>query len=571
MKSLKKKHITLIALAGVLAVLILLYFLVIAPLMNENDDDPDEPVYVAEGEGLYYKMLLMYPKIESKDAISVTITNEHGTASFKNVINEDSAKKEFVLADYPTVKLNDINRSFLSVVTLNPQCFSNTPLRDCSPEMMASYGVTRETCKISYVVKYYENDVEKQHTVYVGDKTLSSNGTYFASVEGRNVIYEISSSLENCLTLAKEDFVSPTISESENADIIYNIERIMLGHSGDANPFIGIGATKYALEDSLTIKYTMKFPLKAKNVSANTNFTTTVMTNMLTSFVGDKVVAINPDEQTLEKYGLGEGAVKKYITFTEFSTTGDNGEQYTGAQYSFVISLVQDGEDGNKYYYTVTPPRSAKDAPLLVRFPAKGYEFLEEENSIKWVATNSVESGFSKYINADEGIGESGVKDMTIISNTEALSGFSDKFILNRLPHPSREGETILSVTSESGRYTFTDNIEATLSEDRNQFNMFYAMLVNYPMPSRFNTMSAEEKQAVKAQGKLLFSMEVTLNNGAVLKYDYYEIDAANVMCEFVDEKNTEPTIVFDTTREQINIIATALRQLISGEKVEQK
>ena len=59
------------------------------------------------------------------------------------------------------------------------------------------------------------------------------------------------------------------------------------------------------------------------------------------------------------------------------------------------------------------------------------------------------------------------------------------------------------------------------------------------------------------------------MNDGASRGYDYYKIDSANVMCEFFDEKITTPTVVFDTTVEHINILATALNQLISGEKVE--
>jgi hypothetical protein len=40
-------------------------------------------------------------------------------------------------------------------------------------------------------------------------------------------------------------------------------------------------------------------------------------------------------------------------------------------------------------------------------------------------------------------------------------------------------------------------------------------------------------------------------------------------MCEFFDEVITEPTIVFDTTLQHVNILATALDQLISGKQVE--
>ena len=83
--------------------------------------------------------------------------------------------------------------------------------------------------------------------------------------------------------------------------------------------------------------------------------------------------------------------------------------------------------------------------------------------------------------------------------------------------------------------------------------------------------MSEEEREALKTSENLLFSIRVKMKDGTELGYDYYKIDSANAMCEFFDDKNPEPRVVFDTTTEHINILATALKQLINGEKVERK
>ena len=158
----KNKKITLIVLCAVLLAVVLLYFFVIVPLMDE--DDPERPTLeTGEGEGNYYGYLMMYPEIAANDVISITVNNSHGSFTFDNRINEDTGKRTLALADYPRLKLSTSALSSLRVYTLNTQCRTNEPMRDCSPETMASYGVTRDTCQASYTVRFYEGEQEKEY------------------------------------------------------------------------------------------------------------------------------------------------------------------------------------------------------------------------------------------------------------------------------------------------------------------------------------------------------------------------------------------------------------------------
>ncbi len=563
----KKKKITIVVLSCLLVALIPIYFFVVAPLINQEDDPEDEPVFVGEGEALYYgKTLMMYPEIETKNIISITINNSSGQISFGTKISEESGNRVLVLADYPRLPLADMPMSSLRVYTLNTQCESNEPLRDCTPEQMAQYGVTEDTCKASYTIKYYENDVEKEHTVYIGNKTLSSSGSYFVGVKGRNVIYKIGSDLEAGLFISKTDFVNPLIASLYNdTDVVFEIERIMIGESSASLPFVGINATKdESKKDSISVDYSIQFPTNAVGVTASSDYIAKALSKLLVSFSGDKVVEIDPSDETLRKYGFGSDASTKVVSLRTFALK----------EYRYILSQKTRAEDGADYYYLLSEPATEKDVPLIIRIPATGYEFLESENAIKWVATNSVDSGFTKYIVADEEEGESGVREITIKTNTGALMGFEDTFILTYSPHPTDPSKNdVLKVTSASGRYTFEDNLEALYSEDRNQFNNFYAMLVNYPYPNRFNTMTDEQRQEAKQEEKLILSIRITLNDGTEMGYDYYKLDSASVMCEFFDENTPKesPKIVFDTTVEHIDILANALKQLINGEKVEKK
>ena len=560
----KKKKITVIVLSCLLVALIPIYFFVIAPLVNGDDSGDDEPPYVAEGESLYYgKTLMMYPEIEVNNLISLTINNEKGTVSFKTKISETSGKKFMALSDYPYLPLADMPMSSLRVYTLNTQCESNEPLRDCTPEQMAQYGVTEATCKASYTVKYYENNIEKEHTVYIGNKTLSSDGSYFVSVKGRNVIYKIGSALEEGLFISKVDFVNPLIASIySDTDVVFEIERIMIGDSNATLPFIGINATKdESKADSLTVDYAIQFPANAVGVTASANYISNALSKLLVSFTGDKVMEIDPDDETCKKYGFGTDAPTKVVSL----------RTYELQEYRFMMSQKMTGEDGVECYYLLTDVQKDTDVPLIIRIPATGYEFLESENAIKWLATNSVDAGFTKYINADNEEGESGVKQITIKTNTPSLKNFEETFFLEYSPHPTDSKKNdVLKVTSASGKYVFEDDLNAFYSEDRNQFNNFYAMLVTYPYPNRFNTMTDEEKAAAKKPENLVLSITVVLNDGTEMGYNYYKLDSASAMCEFYDENTPKdsPKIVFDTTIEHIDILSNALKQLINGEKV---
>ena len=573
MKLTKSKRTTIIvaSLAVLLVALVLVWFIVIKPLTEKETSTGRAPVTPEEGEGSLYGNLALYPKIEVKDVISISVYNEHykdEPLELISLLDPDTVTRELRLKKYPTLKLDDTAMSNLRVPVLMAGCISNEPIRDASEQKMAQYGVTPETCSASYTIKYYSGAEQLSHTVYVGDKSPNSLGAYFVAVEGRNVIYELSSILKDGLMVEKETFVSPLIlSLYSDTEAVFNVKRIMIGNSGSAVPYIGIDTSKQELDDVVNIKHKIIFPQNAVGVAADTNYVTDALSKLLVSFTGDRVVVIDPTEEQKVQYGVDANSTTKIIYIDTFSADGSGKSLDLGV----TLSQLQTDEDGNSYYYLLTSKEKDDDVPIIIRIPATEYAFLEEANAVKWVATNSIDAGFSKYIYANDQEGQSGVKDIEITMNTNALRGFHDKFTLMVTPRPDDETKTMLTVTSQSGLYTFTDDLTVETTTNRNQFNNFYAMLVNYPMPNRFNTMSDEERAQVKASGELVLSLRVTMKDGSELGYDYYKIDSANVMCEFFDENSTTPRIVFDTTVEHVNILGTALKQLINGEIVERK
>ncbi|MBO5374020.1 MAG: hypothetical protein J6A54_01055 [Clostridia bacterium] len=562
-KKAKKTTIITISLACVLVALIFVWIFAINPLLNKEEEEKPPFATPVGGESTYFGNLSLYPQIEVKDLISITVTNKNGTLNFISKLDEETVTRQIRLAEYPNLRLDESVLVNLRVPTLIAMCTSNQPLRDVTEQDKITYGTTPEECTVSFTVKYYDGAEQKEHTVYVGNKSLNSVSSYFVSVEGRDVIYELSSILEDGLMLEKTDYVSPLInSVYSEAEAVYNVKRIMIGNSKSELPFIGVQASKQELDDSISIKHTIQFPISANNVSADTTYLSSVLRALVINMSGDKVMAIDPDNETKKKYGVSAEDELKTIYIETFDDAS--------LELGIIISQLKEDENGEKHYYLLTDVLS-EGTSLIIRLSAETYSFLEEKNAIKWVATNSIDAGFTKYIYANDQEGESGVESIKITSNTLALKGFSDKFILTTSPDPTNPTKVFLTVTTESGLYKFEDDLNAEVGSDRNQFNNFYSVLVNYPMPNCFNTMSEEQREAIKTSENLLFSIRVKMKDGSELGYDYYKIDSAGAMCEFFDDKNPEPRVVFDTTTEHINILATALKQLINGEKVERK
>ena len=187
---------------------------------------------------------------------------------------------------------------------------------------------------------------------------------------------------------------------------------------------------------------------------------------------------------------------------------------------------------------------------------------------LKWAATSSIYAGFSEYLRPEIDLGAPGVKQMRI-----KTKDFNETFIITI----NKNG--YLSATSESGKYVFTDNPNATEAYTTNQFSNLYTLLLYFPMPSRFNTLKGEEKDAVRVEEKIIYELEVMLNDGKLYKYTYYTLDedyAGYALREVREGKVNEngefeygsAEVIFDVKSRQIGKIAEAYKIIMEGGKI---
>jgi hypothetical protein len=339
---------------------------------------------------------------------------------------------------------------------------------------------------------------------------------------------------------------------------------------------LGIKATKeVVVGESINVSYRIMHPQKTAGLRTDNNYLSAAFTRLLVSFSGDMVVSLEPSEETLAKYGFGKDAQFYVIQASQYKETEDKDE--IAPYVMFTISEEIDG-----YYYVYTESQGNETSvdyipDAIVRVPKETLSFMEEENLIRWVATNSLETNFYQSISANPDEGKIGVKNMSIFVNNVLIGNnktvnFNDKFNLE-YELLTGGGKKLRVWLDNNKEIEFVDKDDYESVSERNQFNNFYANLLNYPMPYRFNEMSDAEIEALKSNAENhVFSLHVELNDGTKLAYDYYRIDGTEyVMCEFTDETFTEPTVVFDVKMEHIILLAQALDQLMAGQTVEIK
>ena len=288
-----------------------------------------------------------------------------------------------------------------------------------------------------------------------------------------------------------------------------------------------------------------------------------------TTFYGDKVIAVNPDQAMLKKYGLGDGD-EIYVV----AASNANNDLPT----FFISKAIYDEEEDATFHYTSV----VRDgATLLIRIPEQAFipqnqfkdvesKVFDENKLINWASTNSVGSGFYQAIQGD-GVQFAGVDRLTIKVPTSVYQYGEETFHIEYVSNSN--GEKIPKITTSSGRY------EDKGPEKGKPFNTFYRILISYPDVVRFNALTDAEIAQFATDANLMYSIEAVMNDGKVEKFEYFRISSEYVMvCVTTGEyKNGQLEMgarkcIFDSTRAQIeDAIYVAFNQLLNGEKIEVK
>ena len=581
-----KNKIVLISLAVALVALVIVYFLVVAPLLK----DEVEPPVPVDGEGIFNNRLTVYAPIETENILSIHIKNgksEHEFVRKKNEKNEVTT----VIKGYEKLSFDESIYTYLLSFASAPLSADNEPYRNLTDEQMREYGVTADTCQSTMTVYYKDaNGQEQKHVLRIGFSTFTASPTYYVALEGRNSVYRFSGAVEGAVLYSICDYIQPVVyvgyqsSSEAMIDITsFSITKGYLNDSSSLKPIIFLTGkpSVSAVDGTESTEYTAHVMDGNGNIikstAADADYVVNAIDLFYTSFLGDLVVALDPDDATLDEYGLGDD---------DFRYIVDARDKKGDVVHTFFISApITDAETEEVYYYTLA---SQAGVPLLIRIPEQAlipqnqFKDMEstvfnEESVLNWAATNTVGAGLSEGIKPDEQY--SGVKSVTVkapigtwkdgkLQNDGGM--FQDTYY-TVYKHNATTNQDILMITSQNGSYK--DERWTTGKE----FNKFYYMLIAHPIPSRFNSMTEAEIAEKATDKNLLFTLYVELNNGKVQLLEYYQISPEYVMMRNTTGETVDGAIVmgetktvFDTTRGQvIDYLQDSLIKLITGVKIE--
>lgn len=565
----KKDIITLGVLGGILLLLILVFIFAITPLLKE-EDSTREPPEIFDGEYTNGANVSLYPPITDENLLEITVKNDTGEYAFIQQ-KDENGKVSMVIKGHEKMSYDTLVYAYLSVFAKDPKVpLDGTIIRNLTEAQMASYGTTELLCKAQVIVKCKEGDTEKEYTLLIGNKLLTADDNYYVAVKGRDHVYTVSASfVDNAVIKSICDYISPAIytkysNASEAGLAIKQFIIMKANQKGESFGEIIMLEQETISSDSTSASFKFTFPdVYPQKIIASNDYVLGVFGQLYINFSGESVVSINPDDETLARYGLGKEQ-EQYLLYASVKDQTDS--NYIPAIYISKEFTEGEGEEKVAYHYVMSGYHAEV---TIVKVPADQLYFLKDDTQtmLDWAATNSVYAGYSEYLRPNPELEAAGVKQIRI-----KTADYNETFIITI----SQNGQ--LTAKSESGKYTFIDDLNATDSYSTNQFSNLYVLLIYYPMPSRFADLNDEELAELTKEENIIYEIEVQLNNNKLYKYTYYTYDegyAGYALCHGQEGEVNEngewiykkPQTIFDVKSRQIGKIAEAYKTILEGGK----
>ncbi len=209
----KKQKRIIIAFLIAIAVLTVLYFAVVVPLVNR--EEPKEPgISVDEGEDVLYNTRLVYEKLDREEIVSIKIKNED--AEFTLIRDDPTNNKSGFLIEidglaYARCDYDDEQISALIVSAGTVYAREKLFDADITEEIYAEYGLSDADNPAVIEVTSFEGNT---YRLLVGDATVT-DGCYYLRLEGREAVYvSQAQNVGECAYSTPADYVKPTLTST---------------------------------------------------------------------------------------------------------------------------------------------------------------------------------------------------------------------------------------------------------------------------------------------------------------------------------------------------------------------
>ncbi|MBO5109365.1 MAG: hypothetical protein J6D21_01485 [Clostridia bacterium] len=496
-----KKQKRLIAfMLALVAVGLAVYFL----FLDDPIEQPPDRITVEQ----------MYDKVEPAEIAYINIHNSHDDYTLIPYL--DGSNHSFYIKGYADYPLNAEVLAYLKAYALNGYIVYDDDtgnakiFEDVTEAELKEYGLDEASDPAYYEI--YLNGAAgavKYVRAYIGRAMYSSKQSYYVMLESDpTTVYQVFEGLQAAILQPITTYITPVIFKNiafENSNsIMYQVGEFRISRGTPGNKTDLIDAVVSAKDmDYMTVSYRVRDTGEKLDI---TRMFTGCLNNILVGMTGESVIAMSPDEATLDQYGLGkdDSCYELHVTYAS-----DYGDVYDRTLDLRVSELQEDG-----YYYLM----SAEYEQMLTRVEESMFECFTF-NFENWVSTDTFRESITD-----------------VVSMTVTCDGYMD----DTFDLLFAEDESVV-VSSRATGMIWRDTTNT--GYNRNNFRSFFMVLLTNTNWESVTSVSEEElNAAVNNPDALLMTLTVRLKDGTVNEYKYYRISqfyaAISVNGEFRHESN---------------------------------
>ena len=507
------------------------------PFVAEALENIKEQIELDEGEveGANNRVML-FPHVERASIAKIEVSNKQGSYAFVKVEGTSSFQIE---GSEDTI----YDQELLS--TLITDCgytLSKVKVANDNPDNLTEFGLDEASEPAYYVLHTVDG---KQYKVWVGDKTPNNNG-YYVRYEERNTVYVLESTLETTVLSTIESFVTPLVimptsltnyamiddfalirgyytgeEEKKEEEKAEDAEAPAEGEeSGEADTTLesvltepaetpeGETSDKTEIKDELEAdskllenliirfhtytdaekeKYDAQNKIFRLDYPGDGNYEPSGylqgVAQLFIAYEGTETVKLDPTEEQLLEYGLGEKSAFTLFVVNNPQTENENGvkENVPTPNLVYFSDVIVDEETGEEYRNVFSVLFN-----VVVKMPTYNCRFLEYDLNT-WVSNNIFSYNISKF------------SSMTVkceqIDVTFTMEG---------------DGEALV-VTDIGGHKPEVKN-----------FRRLYQVLLGLMKEGPVSLSDEEVKALVADESSLLATLTLKTKKGETLEYKFY-------------------------------------------------
>lgn len=458
----KGRKVLIVILALLIAVLAVLYFAVVRPLINETVEK--EPVETEAGEAVGSSdRIFLFPKLSRDDISSIAVENSHGGYTFRR-----DETDSFCIDQYESMSYKE--DLLASLIDTCANTLSKVKVMSSAPdERLSEYGLDNPTAKWTVTERS-----GKQHTVLVG-KTLLTGGGYYCMYEGRRSVYVLSSDVGETVLAPVENLLTPYIMAGVSKDDYYTITDFRVYKNMELMMKIDRVAKEDQKSAESLAEHIVSYP---GQYSPDTE----LFYNILMGFAalqGESIADATPDGagNAWSLYGLD-----KPDTAVSF--------KYNKKTYEIYFSEKHESNEGDYYYAS-----SNMFPTLVVKCSADDFAYVDY-GLMNWISTYFLQT----YI--------------TSVDSMHVVAGDTD--VTFGLTHGRDEKNNATLKVETSDGHVISD-ADGVLN-----FRQYYKALLSFQVIDYLPMTEDQIDALITDESKRSLMLEFNLTNGKTLKYEFF-------------------------------------------------